>query len=282
MSGNVENDECGRHCDLMDQLPSDTRAQSVSSSPNFGDLLKRTVDDRSFRLLFACLPLGLCVVTGNYRIVEANPALTEMLGYGQGELAGKSVHDITHPDDIALTNDYIRRVHSPAGAGQSIVKRYCRKDGGVVYGKVTSLSIRDERDTIIHSFSMIENVTEQRRADELLEQAREAEASRIAEQARLDGALLTIRETVHRVSNALTEAQGYTEIALVRDDLPAETRNLLTLSMHGFANVTSYLQSLQRVVRVTTRPTPIGPALDVGKSVGRDRNEAGWNPEVRS
>ncbi len=216
----------------------------VTFDTSFDSGVGHSLDERSFRLLFARIPLGLCVVTRDHRIIEANRAMSNMLGYAEGELVGKSIYELTDPADLARTDDFIRRVHQPDSPGQTLVKRYRRKDRTVVYGKVTALSMRDESDTITHAFAIVEDLTEQ---------------------SHLEDVLRTVRETTHRVSNALTEAQGYTELALLRENLPAETRELLTLSMNGFAAVTAYLQSLQRIWRIATGSAGKSPESRVQK-----------------
>jgi PAS domain S-box-containing protein len=192
-----------------------------------------SLDDRSFRLLFSCLPLGLCVVTRDHRIVEANRAMSAMLGYAEGELVGKSIYELTDPADLVRTDDFVRQVQPPDCSSRAMLKRYRRKDGTAVFGKETVVSIRDASGTISRRLAIVEDLTEQ---------------------AHLEDVLRTARETTHQVGNSLTQAQGYTEIALFQDNLLAETRELLTLAMNGFAAVTANLQSLQRIWKMAAGP----------------------------
>src|SRR5579859_3680525 len=79
--------------------------------------------------------------------------------------------------------------------------------------------------------SLDDNRTEQPPSGESSDRPGETDAELLADGARLEGVLLTVRDLVHQVANALTEAQGYAELALMDDDLPANTRELLNRSM---------------------------------------------------
>jgi PAS domain S-box-containing protein len=207
------------------------------------------------------------ILSAEHRFVEVNRALAEMLGYAEWELVGRSIHDITHPDDLDRTIGFLASMDYPGPIERKMEKRYLRKDGGTIYGKVTALAIRDESGEIMFAVGIIEDITEQKKVEAALRQAREAEAARLLEQARLEGVLLTVRETAHHIGNALNQAQGFTELTLLRNDLSPQSRQMLELAMQGLASVTTYLHSLQRIVRVATKSTPAGPSLDVERSV---------------
>jgi hypothetical protein len=111
---------------------------------------------------------------------------------------------------------------------------------------------------------LAENRSEPGPADESSARPPESETAILADRARLEGLLLTVRETVHEVANALTEAQGYAELALLNDDLPANTRELLNLSMNSFATVATHLHSLRQLIRSATHPpSGGGPSVSV-------------------
>jgi PAS domain S-box-containing protein len=209
----------------------------------------------------------MCILNEEYRFVEVNRAFAEMLGYAEAELIGRSVRDITHPDDLGRSTVFLDGMRRSPFAERELEKRYLRKDGATIYGKVTALAIRDATGAILFAVGIVENVTEQRRVEAALRKAQEAEAARQVEQARLEGVLLTVRETAHQIGNALNQAQGFTELTLLRSDLSPQSRQMLELAMQGLESVTTYLHSLQRIVRVATKATPAGPSLDVERSV---------------
>lgn len=96
------------------------------------------------------------------RILFANTTFARMVGYTVDELtSGMSFLDLTHPDDRErnfqihdeLTNGLIDHYR--------IDKRYVRKDGAIVWGRVTGTSISDESGALRWSTGIIEDITEQ-------------------------------------------------------------------------------------------------------------------------
>src|ERR1044072_3144690 len=52
-----------------------------------------------FDLALADAPIGVAIVGLDSRLLRANRALCEMLGYSQRELLERNLPDLTHPDD---------------------------------------------------------------------------------------------------------------------------------------------------------------------------------------
>ncbi len=61
-----------------------------------------------FRVVFDDAPLGISLTGTDGRLARANTALTRMLGYGEDELDGLTVTELTHPDDREETARLIR------------------------------------------------------------------------------------------------------------------------------------------------------------------------------
>jgi PAS domain S-box-containing protein len=96
------------------------------------------------------------------QILFANPAFARLVGYTVSELtSGMTFLDLTHPED----RERNFRVHSSmtnAATGHyRIDKRYVRKDGVIVWGRVTGTSISDESGELRWSTGIIEDITEQ-------------------------------------------------------------------------------------------------------------------------
>ncbi|MBI2942231.1 MAG: hypothetical protein HYY04_17520 [Chloroflexi bacterium] len=103
---------------------------------------------------------------------------------------------------------------------------------------------------------------------EALRQAEKAEEERQVAHARLEGVQLTARETAHQINNAHTEVVGWLDLLQSRQDLPADGRAMILRALAGVDRATQYLTKLQHVVRVETKQTPVGPAIDVERSTG--------------
>jgi two-component system cell cycle sensor histidine kinase/response regulator CckA len=69
------------------------------------------------------------IVDREGRGVYANPAMEQILGYGKGGLAGKSVLEHAHPDDVARATEGLLRVVSDVGSSVAIDARWRHTDG---------------------------------------------------------------------------------------------------------------------------------------------------------
>ncbi|MCC7369311.1 MAG: response regulator [Chloroflexi bacterium] len=83
---------------------------------------------------------------------------------------------------------------------------------------------------------------------------------------RLEGVTLAAREIVHLLSNDLALAVGAIELMRLQSELTPSALVLLRQVEAGMAAAERHLRSLQKVVRVRTKETPIGPALDLARS----------------
>jgi PAS domain S-box-containing protein len=218
--------------------------------------------ERRFRRLFEACPFGMVMLDADLRFRQVNRALADMLGYTEDELIGRTIPDVTHPDDLEHTASFLQTVRRSRAREQRTEKRYIRKDGSTVWGRVTALGVRDENGEVLYALGIVEDVTERRDLEEALRQAEEVERARAIEQARLEGVLLTARETADRLGNALSLTRGYGELVLLESDLSSDAREKLVEALRGVQVAVEYLHTLQQVTRVATKPTPFGPVLD--------------------
>ncbi len=88
--------------------------------------------EEEFRLVFENAPTGVAVMNLDGKYVNVNPTLCDILGYSKPELLKLTYIDITHPDDIDVSKDYLRKLLSGDLSGYSLEKRYLRKDNKVI------------------------------------------------------------------------------------------------------------------------------------------------------
>ena len=131
--------------------------------------------EERFRTVFERSPVGMAMVDPGRRLQRVNSAFCEMLGYTIRELAGKKVDDITHPDDRHADRAPSEEVLSGRSSMFRLEKRYVRKDGQVLLAALTSTVIRDAAGEVLYALSVVEDITEQRRAQEALQASEEAE-----------------------------------------------------------------------------------------------------------
>jgi len=123
-----------------------------------------------FRLAFHGAPTGMALSTTDGVLIDVNESLMSMLGRTREGLIGRTVEEISHPDDWQRNAAQLRRATDDDSDNYRMEKRYVRGDGGVVWAR-TWVSVMDDGEGGSLSIAHIEDVTEQRHNAERLEWA---------------------------------------------------------------------------------------------------------------
>lgn len=118
----------------------------------------RETEER-FRRVFDESPVAMAIVGLDLRLQRANAALERLLGYTADELAGRTLESVTHPDDVHEDVEGVRRLIEGDAPTQTIQKRYIRKDGEIVVGRVTGTLVHDEDGTPLYGIGTVEDMT---------------------------------------------------------------------------------------------------------------------------
>ena len=100
----------------------------------------------------------------------------------------------------------------------------------------------------------------------LREQRALRELERTQSDARLEGVRLAARELAHLLNNELAIAVTSVDMLLHRHDLGGEVREQIDEVSAYLDAAVRYVAQFQQVVRVETKSTPVGPALDLHRS----------------
>jgi len=150
-----------------------------------------------FRSAFEKANHGMCLVSRSGQFLEVNSKMTEIYGYSGEELRGKTVNDITHPDDLHVSPAFIER--SAAGETESAVfeKRYFHKEGHLLWCEVSSAIVRGVEGGPAHFISHVRDITLQKKAElALAAHERELEEAVRLRTAELEEANRELRETM--------------------------------------------------------------------------------------
>ncbi len=102
------------------------------------------------------------------RFLRANAAMCKFVGYSEGELLARTAFDITHPDERERDRALIRRLLVGELPVFDVEKRYIRKDGNVVWARVTANVIRDQFGRPLRSMAVIVDIGARKQAEEEL------------------------------------------------------------------------------------------------------------------
>ena len=118
-----------------------------------------------YQLTFEHAHVGIGIVDGSGRFIRVNRRLSDLTGYGPEELVGRTIREISHPDDAALSHEKYLRVARGESLLETYDRRYIRKDGSIVYAHVT-LSAGPALDGgIRHVVGVVEDLTASRHSE---------------------------------------------------------------------------------------------------------------------
>jgi diguanylate cyclase (GGDEF)-like protein/PAS domain S-box-containing protein len=125
--------------------------------------------DRRFRGAFETAAIGMALVGLDGNWVQVNSALADMLGYSSDEVLDKTFNDITHPADIPLDVEEVAKLLAGEIDHYHMEKRYFRKDGTLIFVLLSVSLVRDSIDEPVHFVYQMEDITERRQLQNLVE-----------------------------------------------------------------------------------------------------------------
>ena len=123
-----------------------------------------------FRSIFegAGIGMAMSLPEPDGRIVVANPAFEQLLGYGPGELVGLRIKEISHTEDYARQEDSILRMRSGELDAYQFEKRFLRRDGGIVSSLLNATSVKDEQGNVTAVIGQVQDITARKEAEAAL------------------------------------------------------------------------------------------------------------------
>ena len=155
-----------------------------------------------FRSIFEQNVIGIVLCDLDGTILETNAAFCQMVGYSDRELRSLTVARLTHPDDMPATRQFFGEAER---VGQDLTaytaeKRYLRKDGSILWGRVNATAIRDGNGVPIFTFATVEDITQRKVTEHQLA----AETERLA-------------VTLHAIGDAVISVDSTGQIVLFNE-----------------------------------------------------------------
>ncbi len=130
------------------------------------ETLRRSEDE--FRRSFVDAAIPMAVARSDGFLVRVNVPFCTMMGYLESELIGTDISLLTHPDDRDDSARQRRNVIESDVHSAKYSRRYLRRDGSVAWGIVNLSSTRSLGDQSVYVLGQIQDVTEQKLAEEAL------------------------------------------------------------------------------------------------------------------
>src|SRR6266566_1473287 len=108
--------------------------------------------------------IGIAHLTLDEDWISVNQRYCEITGYSREEVLKCKVEDLTHPDDVPASLEFIRRIRDGELPEYKMEKRYIRKDGAVVWVHLTVSIVRSADGAPLYLVGFIEDITPRREA----------------------------------------------------------------------------------------------------------------------
>jgi len=193
-----------------------------------------------FRTTFEDAAIGVALIDLEGRILDSNPALSRMIGYGVDEIRGVMFTTIVHPDDLRVNINSYNELVEGKRDHYHMESRYIRKDGQILWARVAVSRIQEGQNTSPFTIKMVEDITAQKQVESELAEAqrrlmnsREAERLRLAQELHdnplqeLHGVRLLLKALASDVQNPAVLAQ----LEAAQETLHQATKTLRFMSM---------------------------------------------------
>ncbi|MBD1913368.1 MULTISPECIES: PAS domain S-box protein [unclassified Leptolyngbya] len=143
-------------------------------------------------------------------LLDANRAYQNFLGYSAAELRNMHYIDVTYPEDVARDVALTQEMMAGKQDGYQLEKRYIRKDGQVVWGRLNVSAVRDRQGQVQYNLAIIEDISAHKHAEAAL-QEREILFRLVFQNSAVGIGLIKPDGTVIAYNPACMKLLGYTE-----------------------------------------------------------------------
>lgn len=138
-------------------------AEDVTQFKQLEEELRK--NEAELRVTFENAAIGMALVNTDGHPIKSNRALQHMLGYSEAELQRMRFTEFTHPDDAQTDVELYGELMAGKREQYQVEKRYLRKDGEIVSGRLTVSIVRGAANEPIYAIGMVEDVTEKKKLE---------------------------------------------------------------------------------------------------------------------
>jgi PAS domain S-box-containing protein len=169
----------------------------------------RRESDARFEAAFENSVNGIVIEDQTARIVRVNPAMCALLGYSQEELLERNLYQVTHPEDLAVSEEKAHALWAGLVKSYTLEKRYLHRNGQVVWVVIAVALIRDGSEQPKYLVSQVQDVTEVKAAALALARS-EQKLRGLFEASQLGIALTDMQGRYLEFNSAFEHICGYT------------------------------------------------------------------------
>jgi PAS domain S-box-containing protein len=182
-----------------------------------------------------------------------------MLGFEPAELADRTIADVTHGDDVARVSAELERLWHGEVPFVDLEKRYIRKDGSLLWVRMTTALVRDADGTPEYSVEFLRDIGPRKESEEELERVHKL----LMTASRQAGMAEVATNVLHNVGNILNSVNISASLVTERvkqSKAPGVSRVATLLHEQG-ASVGDFLANDERGKRIPEYLTSLGEQL---------------------
>ncbi len=129
--------------------------------------------EKRFRGTFENAAVGIAHVALDGRWLMVNDRMCRIVGYTKEELLHRNFQDLTYAEDLSIDLEYMNSLLQGHSDSYSMEKRYLHKKGDIVWVNLTVSLVRDQSENPQYFISIVENITERKKAENNLKETNE-------------------------------------------------------------------------------------------------------------
>lgn len=123
------------------------------------NLEKIRISEQKFNQAFQYSGIGIALVRMDGRCMDCNKTLCDMLGYTAEELGSMTLHQYTHPDDIAEDTANLEKLISGEFRSYTMEKRYIHKQGHFIWCLLTVSLVTDNSNHPVFCIGQVQDIS---------------------------------------------------------------------------------------------------------------------------
>ncbi|MDX2243879.1 MAG: PAS domain S-box protein [Leptolyngbyaceae cyanobacterium bins.302] len=123
--------------------------------------------EERFRRAFDDAAIGMAWIGLNGRFLKVSRSLCEILGYTEQELLTYQFQDLTHPDDLALDEEFSQQMLKNRQRAYQREKRYIHREGHIIWVLVHMSLVRDREENPLYFVCQIQDISDRHELDRI-------------------------------------------------------------------------------------------------------------------
>jgi PAS domain S-box-containing protein len=210
-------------------------ARDITVRKRAEEALRESVE--KYRSVYEQSAVGIARVSPDYRFIDVNQKFCDITGYTAMELSDKTFMDITYQEDVDSDVEQAGQLLAGRIKTYSMEKRYIRKDGSLVWINLTVSLVRKPDGTPHNFVSIIEDISQRKRAqEELAEERQRAE--------------LYLDLMGHDINNQMQIGIGFLELSLERAEKCPGEAEFVENALDSLRNSTRLIENVRKLQKV--------------------------------